>query len=168
MPSMVIALITPTQLLYCHIIAAVLLCVQVIRLCESAGLYSALTFIYNHIGDYRKPLLDLLAAVAGAASFPEAQWYCCKLLVYLRCCFRGLKFPPGTGHLSRYSQASCAHHQYLDESLSALTTVQPLQLWCSRHVASPLALCYAALLAFVLASNLRYSIQSKEPPRCAM
>lgn len=72
---------------------------QVIRLCEGSGLYSALTYIHTAIGDFRKPLLDLLAAVAGAASWGEARRYAYKLLVFLRCCFRGLAFPPGTGTL---------------------------------------------------------------------
>ncbi|WIA29507.1 hypothetical protein OEZ86_012008 [Tetradesmus obliquus] len=73
---------------------------QVIRLCEGCGLYSALAYIHNSaLADYRKPLTDLLAAVAGAGSAAEARRCCYKLLVYLRCCFRGLAFPPGTGSL---------------------------------------------------------------------
>ena len=72
---------------------------QVIRLCEGSSLLSALTYIYNQINDYRKPLMDLLAHVAAAPSWPAAQAAAYKLLVYLRCCFRGLAFPPGTGHL---------------------------------------------------------------------
>eukprot|EP00775_Hariotina_reticulata_P011041 gene11041-11196_t len=74
---------------------------QVIRLCEGSRLYSALTYIYNQMLDFRKPLLDLLAAVAAGGSYQEAAGYCYKLLVYLRCCFRGLAFPPGTGSLPR-------------------------------------------------------------------
>jgi len=82
---------------------------QVIRLCEGSCLLSALTHIYNQMGDYRKPLLDLLASVAAAASWPAAQAAAYKLLVYLRCCFRGMAFPPGTGSLPRYV-AKCALH----------------------------------------------------------
>jgi hypothetical protein len=75
---------------------------QVIRLCEGCGLYSALAYIHNNaLADYRKPLTDLLAAVAGAGGAADARRYCYKLLVYLRCCFRGLAFPPGTGSLPR-------------------------------------------------------------------
>jgi hypothetical protein len=78
------------------------MCVQVIRLCEGCGLYSALAYIHNNaLADFRKPLTDLLAAVAGAAAPADAARYCYKLLVYLRCCFRGLAFPPGTGSLPR-------------------------------------------------------------------
>jgi hypothetical protein len=51
------------------------------------------------MGDYRKPLLDLLACVAAAATPAGARAACHKLLAYLRCCFRGLSFPPGTGSL---------------------------------------------------------------------
>ena len=36
-----------------------------LRLCEAHELYSASAYIYNRLGDYRRPLLDMLAAVAG-------------------------------------------------------------------------------------------------------
>lgn len=72
---------------------------QVIRLCEGCRLFSALAHIYNQMGDYRKPLLDLTANLAAAATRAEAQAAAYKLLVYLRCCFKGLSFPPGTGSL---------------------------------------------------------------------
>jgi hypothetical protein len=58
---------------------------QVIRLCEAHRLYSALAYVHNRILDYRRPLVDLLAAVARARSQAEAQQYGYKLLVYLRC-----------------------------------------------------------------------------------
>jgi hypothetical protein len=74
-------------------------CLQVINLCEGCGLYSALTHVYNQMNDFRKPLLDLLANVAAAPSWQAAQAAGYKLLVYLRCCFRGMAFPPGTGSL---------------------------------------------------------------------
>lgn len=86
-------------LLPCRILVS---CTQVIRLCEGACLDSALTYIYNQMADYRKPLLDLLARVAaasGSSSRAAAVAAAYKLLVYLRCCFRGLSFPPGTGSL---------------------------------------------------------------------
>ncbi len=99
---------------------------QVIRLCEAHKLYSALVYVHNRIHDYRRPLLDLLAAVAagmgnpwaaaaaaaaasgeaGAAAAPapaaggERQVAAAcgyKLLVYLRGVFRGEAFPPGSG-----------------------------------------------------------------------
>lgn len=73
--------------------------VQVIKLCEGSGLYSALTHIYNQMNDFRKPLLDLLACVAASPDWVTAQGAAYKLLVYLRACFRGLAFPPGTGSL---------------------------------------------------------------------
>ncbi len=57
---------------------------QVIRLCEAHRLYSALAYVHNRILDYRRPLVDLLAAVARADSLAEQQQYGYKLLVYLR------------------------------------------------------------------------------------
>jgi hypothetical protein len=58
---------------------------QVIRLCEAHRLYSALAYVHNRILDFRRPLLDLLRAVASAASAEEQQRFGYKLLVYLRC-----------------------------------------------------------------------------------
>jgi hypothetical protein len=84
------------QNLLSHISRLVL---QVIRLCEGSGLYSALTHVYNQMNDFYKPLLDLLANVAAAHSWQAAQAAGYKLLVYLRCCFRGMAFPPGTGSM---------------------------------------------------------------------
>jgi hypothetical protein len=72
---------------------------QVIGLCERCSLFSALAHIYNQMGDFRKPLLDLAANLAGARSRAAARAAAHKLLVYLRCCCKGLSFPPGTGAL---------------------------------------------------------------------
>jgi hypothetical protein len=49
--------------------------------------------------DFRKPLLDLLAAVAAARSPSEARPYGYKLLVYLQGAFQGQAFPPGSGSI---------------------------------------------------------------------
>ncbi|GAX83579.1 hypothetical protein CEUSTIGMA_g11004.t1 [Chlamydomonas eustigma] len=68
---------------------------QVIRLCEAHKLYSALTYVYNQIQEYRRPLVVLLGAIAqGQPELARAASY--KLLVYLRCIFRGRPFPPGS------------------------------------------------------------------------
>lgn len=67
---------------------------QVIRLCEQYKMYSALAYIYNQIRDYKKPIMDLLAAVVHSSSQEEARTFGYKLLVYLRCMFAGRQFPP--------------------------------------------------------------------------
>ncbi len=41
---------------------------QVLRLCSSRGLYSALTYVNNRIGEYRQPVIDMLACLAGVTS----------------------------------------------------------------------------------------------------
>lgn len=90
---------------------------QVIRLCEAHQLYSALTYVYNRLYEYRRPVAVLLGATAGllspapaASTHPShtsphgassvlaftapnpAVGY--KLLAYLRCMFRGEGYPP--------------------------------------------------------------------------
>jgi hypothetical protein len=94
---------------------------QVLRLCEAHRLYTALAYVYNRIREYRRPLLVLLAAVAmppppllpppdtresaSAANLlavvaPSSSERLLpplyKLLVYMRCVFRGRAFPPGS------------------------------------------------------------------------
>jgi hypothetical protein len=73
---------------------------QVLRLCEAHRLYTALTYVYNQIQEYRRPLVVLLGAVAQSRhDLALAASY--KLLVYLRCTFSGRPFPPGSrGSLS--------------------------------------------------------------------
>jgi hypothetical protein len=44
---------------------------QVLRLCEAHGLFSAASALYNRLADYRRPLLDMLAAVAGLVPPPS-------------------------------------------------------------------------------------------------
>lgn len=107
---------------------------QVLRLCEAHKLHTALTYVYNKILEYRRPLVVLLAAVALGVeaghpprdqkaipqpppldflSSPDvpiaapppssatpiglptsSRAACYKLLVYVRCVFRGFEFPP--------------------------------------------------------------------------
>ena len=71
---------------------------QVLRLCEAHRLHSASAYVYNRLHDFRRPLLDLLGAVAlqpaadaaaaaaaGAGALPPAANSAgMKLLVYLR------------------------------------------------------------------------------------
>lgn len=57
---------------------------QVINLCEDHQLHSALAYIHNSLGDYRRPVLDLLAATAFAPSPQRKRAVGLKLLVYLR------------------------------------------------------------------------------------
>ena len=107
-------------------------------------LYTALTYVYNRIQEYRRPLVVLLSAIilptpgsqgtgttagdsssgtgtgadrhrgigggggagddedsgrlaAATASAAAALTACHKLLVYIRCTFHGVSFPPGSG-----------------------------------------------------------------------
>jgi Golgi CORVET complex core vacuolar protein 8 len=93
--------------------------VQVVKLCRTHRLYSALTYVLTRgLGDYIAPAVELLLALAtapdtdaGADTFAagslqtepaasagqEAAGF--KLLVYLRCCLRQQQFPPGAGPL---------------------------------------------------------------------
>lgn len=89
---------------------------QVVRLCERHRLHSASLYVLTRINDYRKPLVDLLGALAaaqaaaaaaeaggGAAGAAEhvaaARGVGLKLLVWIRGAFRGRAYPPGTGLL---------------------------------------------------------------------
>ena len=87
---------------------------QVIKLCEKHELYSALADVFSRgLGDVLTPLERLLAAAerqlaAGGANntgstFVEggAPDVVYKLLLLLRCCFVGERFPPGRGSLGR-------------------------------------------------------------------
>jgi Golgi CORVET complex core vacuolar protein 8 len=93
--------------------------VQVVKLCRTHRLYSALTYVLTRgLGDYIAPAVELLLALAiapsGAADADvdavgsvqtepvasagqRAAGF--KLLVYLRCCLRQQQFPPGAGPL---------------------------------------------------------------------
>ena len=78
---------------------------QVIRLCRQHGLFSALAFLYPRaLLDFVAAAAELLVALVHAPAAANAQErgagsmqqaLADKLLVYLRCCFRGQKFPPG-------------------------------------------------------------------------
>jgi len=73
---------------------------QVLRLCEHHSLLSALIYIHNRIGDYRRPLLHLLCVVAASLAAGDdhaASQAGYKLLVYLRGVFKGEAYPPGSG-----------------------------------------------------------------------
>ena len=91
--------------------------VQVVKLCRTHRLYSALTYVLTRgLGDYIAPAVELLLALATAPSgatdadadadgssfetAPAGQRAAgFKLLVYLRCCLRQEQFPPGAGPL---------------------------------------------------------------------
>ncbi len=92
---------------------------QIVKLCRQHHLLSALAYILNRgLNDFVTPAAELLLAMlsapelsetatavvsggtevsglatAGAANPRESA--ACKLLAYLRCCFRGEAFPPG-------------------------------------------------------------------------
>ncbi len=87
-----------------------------LRLCTAHGLYSALVYVHNRINEYRQPVLEMLACLAGFRPAPQLAATATataaaaagraalvavarKLLVYLRCTFRGQAFPPGSGLL---------------------------------------------------------------------
>ena len=83
---------------------------QIVKLCRQHRLLSALSYILNRgLNDFVSPAAELLLAMlsvpeqpasadaAGAASTHPREAAACKLLAYLRCCFRGETFPPGTG-----------------------------------------------------------------------
>ena len=75
---------------------------QIVRLCERHRLHSASLYVLTRINDFRRPLLELLAAVAaarGAGDEAAARALALKLLVWLRGAFRGLAYPPNTGLL---------------------------------------------------------------------
>ena len=82
---------------------------QIVKLCRQHRLLSALAYILNRgLNDFVSPAAELLLAMlsvpeqpagadaAGAASMHHREAAARKLLAYLRCCFRGEAFPPGT------------------------------------------------------------------------
>ena len=99
---------------------------QCVRLCESHQLYSALADIFSRgLGDVLTPLERLLAAAerdreggasAGGATSVEgnAPPVVYKLLLLLRCCFVGERFPPGRGALDPPAQAAAARQTALE------------------------------------------------------
>ncbi|GMH42953.1 hypothetical protein BSKO_10875 [Bryopsis sp. KO-2023] len=73
---------------------------QVIRLCLGHQLYVALLYIYSTaLLDCTSPALHLVNTISQSQSQAEAKRYALKLIVYLRCCLRGQKYPPGFGSL---------------------------------------------------------------------
>lgn len=138
----------------CFFLANARCAAQVIRLCEREGLYSALAHISNAMRDFRKPLLDLLAATAGAGSRADAERYCYKLLVYLRCCFRGLAFPPSTGRLPRCGARSwrCCTRLLAAAGCSMLGRVSCMQ---AMHGRDALALAAAVTASAICSLQLR-------------
>ncbi len=73
---------------------------QVIRLTERHRLHSAALYVLTRINDYRKPLVDLLGALAAATAAGEpavARAVGLKLLVWIRGAFKGRAYPPGSG-----------------------------------------------------------------------
>eukprot|EP00884_Botryococcus_braunii_P022622 jgi/Botrbrau1/9043/Bobra.0376s0020.2 len=74
---------------------------QVVRLCGEHHLHSALAFLFTRaLKEYTAPAARLLSAVLGAGpKLAERAPLAYKLLVYLRCCFQGFSFPPGSGKL---------------------------------------------------------------------
>lgn len=90
---------------------------QVVKLCRTHHLYSALTYVLTRgLRDYIAPAVELLLALAcapgtaavadagssldsGLVASPEQRAAGFKLLVYLRCCLRQQQFPPGAGPL---------------------------------------------------------------------
>jgi hypothetical protein len=74
----------------------------VLRLCERHRLHSAALYVLTRINDNRKPLVDLLGALAAAAAARDAagvRAVALKLLVWMRLAFRGLSYPPNSGLL---------------------------------------------------------------------
>jgi len=72
---------------------------QVVRLCKTFKLYSALADVFTRgLKDFITPFEYLLEGMASDEP-DEASELGYKLLLYLRCCFRGECFPPGRGRL---------------------------------------------------------------------
>ncbi|KAK9840784.1 hypothetical protein WJX81_004448 [Elliptochloris bilobata] len=82
---------------------------QVTRLCRAHRLHTALASLFTRaLADYAAPAAELLltatvakpeACPAAGAAWGERAATAYKLLIYLRCCFRGHAFPPGSGEL---------------------------------------------------------------------
>lgn len=73
---------------------------QVIRLCLKHNLFVALLYVFSSaLNDITTPALHLINAIFNSSSEEEAQRYTMKVLVYIRCCLRQLKYPPGSGQL---------------------------------------------------------------------
>ena len=82
---------------------------QLVKLCRQHHLLSALAYILNRgLNDFVTPAAELLLGMlsvaeppapadppAGDAGVHLREAAACKLLAYLRCCFRGEAFPPG-------------------------------------------------------------------------
>lgn len=82
---------------------------QIVKLCRQHHLLSALAYILNRgLNDFVTPAAELLLGMLSVAEPPSIsdpsagndrvyprEAAACKLLAYLRCCFRGEAFPPG-------------------------------------------------------------------------
>ncbi|EPS74414.1 hypothetical protein M569_00339, partial [Genlisea aurea] len=73
---------------------------QVIRLCREHGLHRALIYLFNKgLDDFRTPLEELLVLLQTSTR-EDANSIGYRVLVYLKYCFKGLVFPPGSGFIS--------------------------------------------------------------------
>ena len=136
-------------------------------------LYTALTYVYNRIQEYRRPLVVLLSAIilptpgsqgtgttagdsssgtgtgadrhrgigggggagddedsgrlaAATASAAAALTACHKLLVYIRCTFHGVSFPPGSGPANASSSSPLSVSFGGDTSIASHPPPPPL------------------------------------------